>query len=138
MIHLGGRFFYNFLSEIGIPMILVRLEKLCLYETHGRVRVVKYLFEFFPIKNILKQGDALSPLIFNFTLEYAVRRVQVNQDGLTLNGTHQSLVYADDDSVLGGNVHTVNENTEALVVAIKESGLELIVDKSTFMVVSRY
>ena len=40
-------------------------------------------------------GDALSPMLFNFALEYAIRRVQVNQDGLKLNGTHQFLAYAD-------------------------------------------
>ena len=62
--------------------------------------------DMFPIRNGLKQGDALSPLLFNFALEYATRRVQVNQDGLKLNGTHQLLAYADD--VLGGSVHTVN------------------------------
>jgi len=54
-------------------------------------------------------------LLFNFSLEYAIRRVQVNQDGLKLNGTHQHLAYADDVNTLGGSVHTVKKNAEALI-----------------------
>ena len=54
----------------------------------------------FPIRNGLKQGDALSSMFFNFALVYAIRRVQVNQDGLKVNGTHQLLAYADDVNVL--------------------------------------
>jgi len=62
----------------------------------------------FPIKNGLKQGDALLSLLFNFALEYTIRRVQVSQDGLKLNGTHQLLVYTNDDvNILGGSVHTI-------------------------------
>ena len=56
----------------------------------------------FLIRNGLKQGDALTPLLFNFALEYAIRRVQVNQDGMKLNGTHQILAYVDDVNTLGG------------------------------------
>jgi hypothetical protein len=78
--------------------------------------------DMFPIRNGLKQREALSPLIFNFALEYAVGCVQVNQDGLKLNGTHQLLAYADDVNILGGSVHTVKENEENLVVATKEIG----------------
>jgi hypothetical protein len=46
------------------------------------------------------------------------RRVQVNQDGLKLNGTHQLLLYADDINTLGGNVHTIRK--QPLIVARKE------------------
>jgi hypothetical protein len=60
----------------------------------------------------LAKGDALSPLLFNFSLEYAIRRVQANQEGLKLNNTHQLLVYADDVNALGGSVHIVRKNTE--------------------------
>jgi len=70
------------------------------------------------------------------TLEYAIRRVQVNQDGLKLNGTHQLLVYAD-VNVLGGSVHTIKENTEALIVTSKEIGLEVNADKTRYMDMSR-
>jgi hypothetical protein len=52
--------------------------------------------DMFPIENGLKKGDALSPLLLNFALEYAIRRVQVKQDDSKLNSTHQLLVYADD------------------------------------------
>jgi len=91
----------------------------------------------FPIRNGLRQGDALSPLLFNFALEYAIRRVQTSQDGLKLNGTHQSLVYADDVNILGGSVHTIKKITEALVVGSKEIGLEKNADKTKYMVMSR-
>jgi len=91
----------------------------------------------FPIRNGLKKGDALPPLLFNFALEYVIKSVQVNQDGLKLNGTQQLLAYADDVNILGGSVHTAKENAEALLVATKEIGLEVNADKTMYMVMSR-
>jgi len=91
----------------------------------------------FPITNGLKKGDALSPLHFNFALEYAIRRVQVNQDGLKLNGTHQLLAYVDDANILGGSVDTVKKNAENLVNATKKYGQEVNAHKTKYITVSR-
>ena len=73
---------YNILIEFGVPKKLVRLVKMCLTETYSRVRVGKNVSDMFSIRNGLKQGVALSPLLFNFALGYAIRRVQVSKDGL--------------------------------------------------------
>jgi len=108
-----------------------------LTETYSRGRVGENVSDRFPIINGLKQGDALSPLLLNFALEYTIRRVQVNQDGLKLNGTHQLLGYADDVNILGGSIHTLKENAEALVAATWEIGLEISADKTKNMVMSR-
>jgi hypothetical protein len=63
---------YNIIIEFGVPKKLVRPIKMCLNETYSRVRVGKNLSDMFPIRNGLKEGDVLSPLLFNFALEYAL------------------------------------------------------------------
>jgi len=109
---------YNFLTEFGIPIKLVRLIKVCLNETCSIFRYANICLTFYD-KNGLKQADALSSLLFSSALDYAFRRVQVNQDGLKLNNTHHLLVCADDVNILSGSVRTIKKNTESLVVASK-------------------
>jgi len=89
------------------------------------------------IKNGLKQGDALLPLLFNSAVEHAITRVQTNQKGMKLIGAYQLQVYADDANILGGRVYTKKKNTQTLVATSKETGVEVDTDKTKYMVMSQ-
>jgi sorting nexin-29 len=96
---------YSIFIEFGVPVKLVSLIKICLNETYSKVRIGKPLSDCSFIQNDLKQGDALSPLLFNFALEYTIRKVQGNKVGLKLNRTHQLLAYSDDVNLPGDSVN---------------------------------
>ena len=83
---------YNILIKFGVPKMLVRLIKTCLDRTQSKVRIGNYVSSSFLNENGLKQGDALSPLLFNFTLEYAIKKIQETNLGLDMNDTHQVMI----------------------------------------------
>jgi hypothetical protein len=94
---------YSILIEFGVPMKLVRLIKMCLNETSSKVSVGKHLSDVFPIRNYL-----ISRCFITISLEYTSRKVQENQMGPKLNGTHQLLVYDYDVNLLGDNINNTH------------------------------
>jgi hypothetical protein len=77
-------------------------------------------------------------LLFNFALEYAIRKVQEEQVGLKLNGTYELLAYADDLNLLGDNIDTIKKNVETLIDASNNVGLEINIEKTKYMLLSRH
>jgi hypothetical protein len=107
-------------------------------ETYSTENTAKYPSDKFPIQNGLKQGDALSLLLFNFLLEYSIMRVLENQEGPKLNGTQRVLAYADEINRVGENTDTVTKSTDASLDARKEACLEVNPQKTEYMLILCY
>jgi hypothetical protein len=104
---------------------------MCLNETNIKVRIRKLLSDKFPIQNGLEKGDNLSPLLFNFALEYANRKVQESEVDLELYVKHQLLINADNVNLLGDSVNPIKGNSETLLEASRNIGLEINTEKTS-------
>jgi len=102
----------------------------------SRARVGNMLSNSFKIRNELKQGDVLSPQLFDFALEYAILKIK-DEKGLTLNGLNQLFVYADDIDLIGDDIDALQSNTDVLVKAWDEIYLQVNIDKTKYMITSR-
>jgi hypothetical protein len=103
---------------------------------HTKFHMVEHLSDGFLIQNDLNGGDALSPLLHRFALEYSIRKVQESRLGLILNGACQLLACADDVNLPGDNIETIQRNTEMLIDATKQVGLEVNLEETKYMLVS--
>ena len=92
----------------------------------------------FPIEKGMKQGDALSTLLFNVALEYAIRKVQENNLALDMKGTHQVLAYADDVNLIGDYIITRKRNADVLLNACKDIFLTVNTRKIKCMEIGRH
>jgi hypothetical protein len=106
--------------------------------------IVKFVYvnisDTFPIQNSLGliKGDALSPFLFNFSSECAIRKVQEIQGGLKLNGIYQLLDWGNEVNSLGNNTGTLKKYTQTLIVASNEVGLRVNTKKTKYMLLSRH
>ncbi|KAL4083661.1 hypothetical protein QTP88_028977 [Uroleucon formosanum] len=127
---------WNTLIYFGIPKKYVNMVKLCNNKTECKVKFLGELSSTFEVKSGLRQGDALSPTLFNLGLEKVIR--EINHSHLVeVVDKEIILAYADDIVILGNTRQDITQTMSNLVTASKRMGLCINEEKTKFMVLSR-
>lgn len=128
---------WSAMAWLGIPPKLVSLCRMTVAESQCRVRVERSLSESFHVSSGVRQGDGLSPVLFNLALEFVFRKASLPQDDYLLNKSLQVLAYADDICILGHNATTVQDCFSKLDEEGRKIGLQVNTDKTKYMVMAK-
>lgn len=124
---------YEAMKDLGIPSKLIRLVKMTLNTTTNQVKIKDRTSKEFMVSTGLRQGDPLSALLFNITLEKIFREAGLRRDGTIINKTYQCIAYADDVALLARNEKQLKKVTSRLMEAAKEYGLVINQEKTNIM-----
>ena len=124
---------YVAMKELGFETKYVRLVKATLDGTKCRVKVQNDLSELFAVREGLKQGDALSCLLFNLALEMAMRRAGIRTSSTLATATIQVLGFADDLDFAGRTQAAVQDTFNNLKLQAERMGLEVNDGKTKYM-----
>ncbi|KAJ0176515.1 hypothetical protein K1T71_007694 [Dendrolimus kikuchii] len=124
--------------ETLIPKLLVDLIMVATSKSTMRVRVGNELSDEFEVITGLKQGDALSPMLFNLVLEHVLKRLLTLEPGLQLKSTHKVIGYVDDLALLGESREQVEQAAKILEEEAKKVGLKINHEKTEYLHMKRY
>lgn len=130
-------YLFETLHVLGVPAKLVRLVEMTLKKTRGKISLAGAKSREFNVARGLRQGDALSCMLFNLTLERVIRKIEINPGGTLLNRTVQYLAYADDLDILSRNERGMKEALEELTEESLKAGLCINKDKTKYMLMNR-
>jgi hypothetical protein len=122
--------------NVGMPSKLIMLVRATIKDSEDQVKAQTQLTELFKIRQGLKQGDGLAPLLFNLALDCVIRKLSVGIKGTVEQHTAQIVGYADDICLLSRNVRTTEEAYHKLKEAAIEIGLQIKISKTKAMIMS--
>jgi hypothetical protein len=130
------KYLFEVLKEFGIPKKLVNLIKMTLIDSNCRVKIQGQLSSIFKVKVGLRQGDALSTILFNILLEKAIRNIEINPNVTIFNRTRQYLAYAD-VVILGRSMRAIEEVLAQSKHTALKAGLTINESKTKCMRIMR-
>lgn len=131
-------YLWSVLIEFGIPQKLIRLIKECMENSKCKIKIGTFISDSFEVQSGVRQGDGLSPILFNFVLEKALQKLRNENIGISLgNYKINLLAYADDIVILGQTEDDIRKLFKLLEDETRITGLKINSDKTKYMQISR-